>query len=61
MQAEDMKAERRAELVDQGSQPFVIACHESGISVSKTRPTNDEELKHRAYSERFDEEMGWFK
>ncbi len=56
-----MKADRRAELVDQGSQLFVIACHESGISVSKTRPTNDEELKHRAYSERFDEEMGWFK
>lgn len=59
MQAEEMKAERKAKLVDQGSQLFAAACHESGIDVSKVRPTSDEELKHRVYSDRFDEEMGW--
>lgn len=58
MQAEEMKAERRAKLVDQGSQLFAAACHESGIDVSRAQSTNDEELKHRAYSDRFDEEMG---
>ena len=59
MQAEEMKAERRAKLVDQGSQLFATACHESGIDVSRAQSTTDEELKHRAYSDRFDEEMGW--
>lgn len=60
MQAEEMKAECRAKLVDQGLQLFATACHESGIDVSKAQPTSDEELKHRAYSDRYDEEMGWF-
>lgn len=59
MQAEDMKAERRAKLIEQGSQLFATACHESGIDVSRAQSTNDEELKHRAYSDRFDEEMDW--
>lgn len=59
MQAEEMKAERRAKLVDQGSQLFVIACHESGVDVSKARPTSDEELKRNAYSDRYDEETDW--
>lgn len=59
MQAEDVKAERRVNLVEQGSQLFAIACHESGVDASKVRPTNDEELKQRAYSDRYDEEMGW--
>ena len=60
MQVEDMKAERRAKLVDQGSQLFVIACHESGIDVSRAQSTNDEELKRRAYSDRFDEQGASF-
>ena len=59
MQAEEMKAERRAKLIEQGSRLFATACHESGIDVSKAQSTNDEELRHRAYSDRFDEEMGW--
>ena len=60
MQAEDMKAERRAKLIEQGSQLFVTACHESGIDVSKARLTSDEELKHRAYSDRYDEQGASF-
>ena len=59
MQAEDMKAERRAKLIEQGSQLFATACHESEIDVSEAQPTSDEGLKHRAYSDRYDEEMGW--
>lgn len=60
MQAEDMKAERRVKLIEQGSQLFATACHESGIDVSKAQPTNDGELKHRAYSDRFDEQGASF-
>ncbi len=56
MQAEDMKAERKLELIDQSSQLFVTACHESGIDVSKVLPTGDEELKRNAYSDRYGEE-----
>lgn len=59
MQAEDVKAERRVNLVEQGSQLFATACYEAEIDVSRARLTSDEELKHRAYSDRFDEEMGW--
>ena len=59
MQAEDMKAERRAKLIEQGSQLFATACHGVEIDVFKARPTNDKELKQRVYSDRFDEEMGW--
>ena len=58
MQAEDMKAERRAKLIEQGSQLFAAACHGSGINVSKARPTNDDELKHSAYSDRYGEKVG---
>ena len=54
-----MKAERRVKLVEQGSQLFATACYEAEIDVSGARLTSDEELKHRAYSDRFDEEMGW--
>ena len=59
MRAEDVKAERRVKFAEQGSQLFATACHESGIDVSKAQPTSDEELKHRAYSDRYDEEMSW--
>lgn len=59
MQAEDMKAERRAKLIEQGSQLFVTACHEAEIDVANTWPASDEELKHRAYSDRYGKEMGW--
>lgn len=58
MQAEDMKAERRAKLIEQGSQLFATACHESGIDVSKAQPTSDEELKRSAYSDRYGEKVG---
>lgn len=60
MQAEDVKAERRAKLIEQGSQLFATACHEAEVDVSKARPTNDEELKQRAYSDRFDEQGASF-
>lgn len=60
MQVEDMKVERRVELIEQGSQLFATACHESGIDVSKPQSTNDEELKHRAYSDRYDEQGASF-
>lgn len=59
MQAEDMKAERKIELIDQGSQLFATACRDSGVDVSKARPTSDEELKRNAYSDRHDEETDW--
>ena len=56
MQAEDIKAERRVKLIEQGSQLFATACHEAGIDVSKAQSTNDEELKHMAYSDRCGEQ-----
>ena len=60
MQTEDEKTERKLELIDRSSQLFVTACHESGIDVSKVVPTGDEELKRRAYSDRYSEEAGCF-
>lgn len=54
-----MKAERKIELIDQGSQLFATACRDSGVDVSKARPTSDEELKRSAYSDRYDEETDW--
>lgn len=42
-----------------GLQLFVAACHESGVDVSKARPTSAEELKRNAYSDRYDEETDW--
>ena len=59
MQAEEMKAERGTRFIDRGLQLFVVACHESGVDVSKVRPTSDEELKRNAYSDRYDEETDW--
>lgn len=58
MRAEEMKAERGAQLIDRGLQLFA-ACHESGVDVSKARPTSAEELKRNAYSDRYDEETDW--
>lgn len=58
MQTEIMKAERKLELIDQSSQLFVTACHESGIDVSKAQPTSDEELKRSAYFDRYGEKIG---
>lgn len=57
MQAEDMKAERRAQLIDRGSRLFATACQESGIDVSKAQPTSDEELKRSTYSDRYGERV----
>ena len=54
-----MKAERGAQLIERGLQLFVAACHESGVDVSKARPTSAEELKRNAYSDRYDEETDW--
>ena len=54
-----MKAERGAQLINRGLQLFVAACHESGVDVSKVRPTSAEELKRNAYSDRYDEETDW--
>lgn len=54
-----MKAEHKIELIDQGSQLFATACRDSGVDVSKARPTSDEELKRNAYSDRYDEETDW--
>lgn len=59
MRAEEMKAERGAQLIDRGLQLFVAACHESGVDVSKARPTSAEELKRNAYSDRYDVETDW--
>lgn len=56
MRAEEMKAERKLELIDQGSQLFATACRDSGVDVSKARPTSAEELKRNAYSDRYGEE-----
>lgn len=61
MQAEDMKAERRAKLIEQGSQLFVTACHEAEIDVANTWPASDEELKRSAYSDHYGKEMDWLK
>ena len=58
MRAEDMKTERKPELIEWGSQLFSTACYESGIDVSKAQPTNDDELKHSAYSDRYGKETG---
>lgn len=54
-----MKAERKLELIDQGSQLFATACRDSGVDVSKARPTSAEELKRNAYSDRYGEETNW--
>lgn len=59
MRAEEMKAERGAQLIDRGLQLFVVACHDLGVDVSKARPTGAEELKRNAYSDRYDEETDW--
>lgn len=61
MRAEEMKAERGAQLIDRGLQLFVAACHESGVDVSKAQPTSAEELKRNACSDRYDEETDWLK
>ena len=60
MQTEDEKTEGGSQLIDRGSKLFATACHESGIDVSKAQSTNDEELKHRAYSDRYDEQGASF-
>lgn len=57
MRAEDTRAEHGLKLIDQGSQLFATACHESGIDVPKTWPTSDEELKRSAYSDRYGEKL----
>lgn len=59
MRAEDEKTEGRSQLIDQGSKLFAAACRESGIDVSKARPTSAEELKRSAYSDHFGKEMDW--
>ena len=59
MRAEDVKAERRAKLIERGLQLFATACHESGIDVSNTWPASDEELKRSAYSDHYGKEMDW--
>lgn len=59
MQVEDMKVERRVELIEQGSQLFATACHEAEIDVANTWPASDEELKRSAYSDHYGKEMGW--
>lgn len=59
MRAEEMKAERGAQLIDRGLQLFVAACHESGVDVSNAWPASDEELKRSAYSDHFGKEMDW--
>ena len=59
MRAEDEKTEGRSQLIDQGSKLFAAACHESGVDVSKARPTSAEELKRNAYSDRYNEETDW--
>lgn len=59
MRAEEMKAERGAQLIDRGLQLFATACRDSGVDVSKARPTSAEELKRNAYSDRYDEETDW--
>ena len=58
MQAEDARAERRAQLLDRGSKLFATACHESGIDVSNARLVSDEELKRIAYSDRYGVKVG---
>lgn len=59
MRAEEMKAERGAQLIDRGLQLFAAACHESGIDVSNAWPASDEELKRSAYSDHYGKEMDW--